>query len=281
MENMKLSGLKNVLQAFDEHGWEGSFTRDYWRIANGANDLWFELYYKNQPVVQCISGELSSNFGLDNSEKEMVLSKILEVYEDLKAYQPQLSEHVQSAAVEAPESQPAAGTPETRRLNVTVFCQAVYNSGIDVPTSLSFEDALLYAQKHLHEIPRGSLDYIPFSDELDVENCDFEDLEIEERMGNVLAQVNKVSLDQQIQSASIRSSTDEPASESQTKEVAADTIQVVLSKDELAMIKESLDVLGDRLADRVGYSSGEKYWDLKEKLEGIESKSLNPPTLER
>jgi len=36
----------------------------------------------------------------------------------------------------------------TRRLNVTVMCQAVYNSGIDVPVDLPFEQALAYAKEH-------------------------------------------------------------------------------------------------------------------------------------
>lgn len=47
-------------------------------------------------------------------------------------------------------------------------------------------------------------------------------------------------------------------------------INVPLSKDELDLIKKSLDAFGDRLADREGYSSGEECWNLKEKIESFE-----------
>lgn len=53
----------------------------------------------------------------------------------------------------------------------------------------------------------------------------------------------------------------------------AETYSVTLTKQELDMIKKSLDVMGDQLADREGYSSGEEYWDLKEKLADYEGNS--------
>lgn len=68
---------------------------------------------------------------------------------------------------------------KTRRLNVTIACQAVYSSSIDVPADLSLEDALKYAKEHISEIPLTSLEYIPDSDVLDEENCDFEDLAVD------------------------------------------------------------------------------------------------------
>lgn len=52
-----------------------------------------------------------------------------------------------------------------------------------------------------------------------------------------------------------------------------DMVHVALTKDEIALIKKSLNEMGDRFANREGYSSGEKYWDLKEKLEAIEGSS--------
>ena len=57
---------------------------------------------------------------------------------------------------------------------MTVQCLAVYNSSIDVPDGLSFEDALRYAKEHIDEIPLGALEYVSGSDELDEENCDLE-----------------------------------------------------------------------------------------------------------
>lgn len=62
-----------------------------------------------------------------------------------------------------------------KRLNVTVQCMAVYNSGIDVPDEMTIEQAIQYAKEYINEIPLGSMDYIPDSDELDEENCEFDE----------------------------------------------------------------------------------------------------------
>ena len=64
---------------------------------------------------------------------------------------------------------------KTKRLNVTVNCMAVYNSAIDVPASLSLEEAIRYVREHTDEIPLGVLEYIPDSDQLDEDNCSFDD----------------------------------------------------------------------------------------------------------
>ena len=81
---MDFKGLDAVLKRFDSHGWKGSFSSGDWRIANGGYDLWFELYYQGQPVAQCVAGVLSSNFGLDEADKNRLLEKILKVYDHLK-----------------------------------------------------------------------------------------------------------------------------------------------------------------------------------------------------
>jgi hypothetical protein len=62
-----------------------------------------------------------------------------------------------------------------KRLNVTVTCMAVYCSGIDVPDEMALEEAIEYAKKHIDEIPIGELEWISDSDEIDEENCDFEE----------------------------------------------------------------------------------------------------------
>ena len=61
------------------------------------------------------------------------------------------------------------------RLNVTVYCKAVYNSGIEVPDNMSLEDAIQYARENLDKIPVGVMEYIANSDVLDEENCDLEE----------------------------------------------------------------------------------------------------------
>ena len=62
-----------------------------------------------------------------------------------------------------------------KRLNVTVQCTAVYNSSIEVPDDMNREEAIAYAKEHLDKIPCGELDYVSNSDELDEENCEFEE----------------------------------------------------------------------------------------------------------
>ena len=59
------------------------------------------------------------------------------------------------------------------------------------------------------------------------------------------------------------------------------SIPVILTKDEIDKITVSLDVMGDRLADREGYSSGEEYWDLIEKLEACIAEIEKPKSLDR
>ncbi len=63
---------------------------------------------------------------------------------------------------------------KTKRLNVTVVCFAVYNSGIDVPYEMSLDEAIQYAKNRIDEIPISELEYISDTDEIDEENCYFE-----------------------------------------------------------------------------------------------------------
>ena len=61
-----------------------------------------------------------------------------------------------------------------KKLNVTIFCQAIYNSSIEVPDNYTLEQAIDYAREHIDEIPiMSDLEYISDSDTLDKENCEF------------------------------------------------------------------------------------------------------------
>lgn len=62
-----------------------------------------------------------------------------------------------------------------KRLNLTVNCQAVYNSSLLVPANLTFEEAIAYAYQHLDQVPVGPLEYIGGSETLDTDNCDFDE----------------------------------------------------------------------------------------------------------
>lgn len=61
-----------------------------------------------------------------------------------------------------------------KKLNVTIVCQASFTSSIQVPDNYTLEEAKEYAKEHVREIPiMSELEYIPDSDILDEENCDF------------------------------------------------------------------------------------------------------------
>lgn len=63
-----------------------------------------------------------------------------------------------------------------KKLNVTVVFQSVGMSSIMVPDGLTIEEAIQYAKNHIDEIPTPcEAEYICDSDEIDEENCDFED----------------------------------------------------------------------------------------------------------
>lgn len=58
-----------------------------------------------------------------------------------------------------------------KKLDVTVWCKAIYNSSVLVPDDYSVEEAIKYAKDNLNNIPLGVLAYISDSDSLDEENC--------------------------------------------------------------------------------------------------------------
>lgn len=63
---------------------------------------------------------------------------------------------------------------KTRTLNLTIECRAYYNSSIEVPADLTLDEAIEYAEQHLDEVPiEDHLEYVPGSDALGTDNCDF------------------------------------------------------------------------------------------------------------
>ena len=93
MEKVNLAGLKRVLEKFDE---DGKCVRGtHWKIANGGYDLWWELYYDEQPVVRCCaSGEYTKNYweigNLSNcgtvpdTEFKRICKAIMDVYPECR-----------------------------------------------------------------------------------------------------------------------------------------------------------------------------------------------------
>lgn len=62
-----------------------------------------------------------------------------------------------------------------KKLNVTITCEAAYCSSIKVSDDMTLEEAIEYAKEHIKEIPLGTLEWIADSDEIDEENCDFDE----------------------------------------------------------------------------------------------------------
>lgn len=63
-----------------------------------------------------------------------------------------------------------------KKLNVTIVFSSVGMSHIMVPDDFTIEQAIQYAKNHINEIPTpNESEYICDSDEIDEENCDFED----------------------------------------------------------------------------------------------------------
>ena len=78
-----MKNLQKILQQFKENGWKGTYTAKEWKIADGAYDLDFKIYFNNEPVADCILGELSV---WGNIEEEFIKTvvDILEIEEPAK-----------------------------------------------------------------------------------------------------------------------------------------------------------------------------------------------------
>lgn len=67
----------------------------------------------------------------------------------------------------------ASEKTKTRKFVVTCLCTAVSKSTIDVPANFSEEEAMSYAEKNMHKIPIGELEYVEGSDVIDYGSCGF------------------------------------------------------------------------------------------------------------
>lgn len=83
VDNINLAGLRQILRKFDENGY--CVTATHWKIAKGGYDCWWELYYDEVPVLQCVAGEIE-NGCLDEVLFRRIRDIILEEYRDLKNY---------------------------------------------------------------------------------------------------------------------------------------------------------------------------------------------------
>lgn len=81
-----LSGLQVVLKRFEK---TGNYEKcGHWSIAKGGYDLWWELYWNNYTVLQCIAGELVGGFRpIPEFTEEIelkIIKRVQEFYPELK-----------------------------------------------------------------------------------------------------------------------------------------------------------------------------------------------------
>lgn len=83
---MRISDFGNLRKALDTFDRNGRYSsRGHWSIARGGYDLWFEIYYDNYPVVDCVAGELErcNSDELSDPDYIRVCELIHEVYPDI------------------------------------------------------------------------------------------------------------------------------------------------------------------------------------------------------
>ena len=84
IQNISLRGLRSVLRKFDEDGKLVSGT--HWKIARGGYDLYWQLYYDNIPIIDCVCNRIENNCIRDKDYKR-IAQVILEEY-DTDKWQP-------------------------------------------------------------------------------------------------------------------------------------------------------------------------------------------------
>ena len=77
------NGIRQLLRMFDDDGYCVYGVR--WKIARGGYDRWWEIYYDEIPVINCIDGTIE-NCCLEDAQFDRLKSIILEEYDDLRRY---------------------------------------------------------------------------------------------------------------------------------------------------------------------------------------------------
>ncbi|WP_252241624.1 hypothetical protein [Clostridium sp. ZBS18] len=71
--------LKRLITRYN-NGNNNSYKDGKWSLAVGGYDLWFELYYNNIPVIQCIDGYLevcNDNMDIDYDKSISTIKELL------------------------------------------------------------------------------------------------------------------------------------------------------------------------------------------------------------
>lgn len=85
-KNIFFKDLKPVLLKFENAGMNGHWECGDWKVANGCNNVWMNLYYQKRLIVSVIDGEIKLNCNLDSSTIKVLVSKIKEVFSDFNMF---------------------------------------------------------------------------------------------------------------------------------------------------------------------------------------------------
>lgn len=77
---MKISRLGDLRQAYLTYSNNGRYgKRGLWAVASGGYDLWFEVYYDNIPILDCVDGEIDNRFDLDIADFDAICQVITSI----------------------------------------------------------------------------------------------------------------------------------------------------------------------------------------------------------
>lgn len=76
---MSYNSLKKLIMKYND-GDKDSYRSGNWSLGVGGYDLWFEIYYDDIPVIQCIDGYLeicNNNMDIDFDKSISIIKEIL------------------------------------------------------------------------------------------------------------------------------------------------------------------------------------------------------------
>lgn len=95
----ELSSLRYILKKFIENDWKGYYSSKCWAIANGGYDCWFQINYNNQPIADCVAGDVNV-WGFSNEDIEN-----LKLCQYIVTHMPDLKKGISCAAMTIPANQ--------------------------------------------------------------------------------------------------------------------------------------------------------------------------------
>ena len=131
--------------------------------------IWFCPCFVGDEVWKRFFTDMADGLPDSDIESGNLATVNKDLFGELLCYLPDDDATVDNQLNETSSDAPSA---ETKRLAVTMFCDAIYYSSLDVPKEMTLDEAIAYAKAHTNDIPLGTLEYVQDT-ELDEANCDF------------------------------------------------------------------------------------------------------------